>query len=382
MEEIGLYIHIPFCKSKCRYCDFSSYPVDDAGIHLSYILKVIHELRAKRPLFGPLCAPPVNTVYIGGGTPSLLDAGLITELLDAVYSSYQVADDAEITIEVNPGTVDADKFLRYRAAGINRVSIGIQSFDAGILQFLGRIHSTPDTERCVAEAQMAGFDNINFDLIFGIPGQTLSCWEKDLEKAVSMSPTHISFYSLKIEEGTPLFTDFTNEAFHEVDEALDRHMYHTAKEYLSAHGLLHYEISNCARPGFESRHNLKYWSMEPYAGFGLSAHSYFCGLRCSNTSSLTKYLTAEDISEMTEVVHENTLSDNMSEFIFLGLRRTSGIDIPCFNARFEKDFWELFGKETESLIERGLLEHCGGTLRLTHLGLDLANSVFCEYVFL
>jgi len=362
--------------------------VSDVDTHFSYILKVIFELRAKRPLLysagtaiGDIGASPlVDTVYIGGGTPSLIEAGFITEILDAVYTTYTVADDAEITIEVNPGAVNAEKFSKYRAAGINRVSIGAQSFDADTLSFLGRIHSVQDVINCVLDARRAGFDDINLDMIFGIPGQTLEGWEKGLEAAAALAPEHISFYSLEIEEGTPLYADMMRGAFDSPDEILDRRMYHVAKDYLASQGLFQYEISNSARPGRESRHNLKYWSMEPYAGFGVGAHSYFGGRRFSNTKKIAAYLTAEDDTEMTDWIHENTLSDDMSEFIFLGLRRISGIELSRFNACFGKDFWEIYGEETEKLIGRGLLEKSGDALKLTPLGLDLANNVFREYV--
>jgi len=355
---------------------------------LSYILKVIYELRARRAFLAggetwaqdKGVAPLVDTVYIGGGTPSLLEAGLITELLDAVYTTYTVSDNAEITIEVNPGTANAEKFNRYHAAGINRVSIGAQSFNAKTLSFLGRIHGASEITNCVLDARMAGFDDINLDMIFGIPGQTLEDWENDLAAAMALSPTHLSFYSLQIEEGTPLYDDMMHGVFDTPDEILDRRMYHAAKDYLANHGLYQYEISNSARPGRESRHNLKYWSMEPYAGFGVGAHSYVAGRRFSNTNGLAAYLTAEDDTEMTEWMHKNTFSDDMSEFIFLGLRRTSGIELSQFRACFGKDFWEVYGEETEKLIGRGLLEKSGDALRLTSLGLDLANNVFREYV--
>jgi len=380
-KGVGLYIHIPFCKKKCRYCDFASYPVTDPDTHLSYILKVIYEIRAKRAMISGGAAPPfVETIYIGGGTPSLLEAGFISELLDAIYVTYRVAEDAEITIEVNPGTVDEEKFKHYRAAGVNRLSIGAQSFDAGALAFLGRIHSAADILTCVEDAREAGFDNVNLDLIFGVPGQTLSGWENDLITAAALAPEHLSFYDLHIEEGTPLFKDFSDGVFEELDDDDDRRMYHFAKGYLADRGLLQYEISNSARPGYESRHNLKYWSMEPYIGFGAGAHSYFGGRRFSNKPELALYLAAEDDREMTDWTHENTLSDDMSEYIFLGLRRTAGIEPARFSAAFGRDFWELYGEETEQLIKRGLLEKSGDALRLTSLGLDLANSVFREYV--
>jgi oxygen-independent coproporphyrinogen-3 oxidase len=354
-------------------------------MHLSYILKLIFEIRAKRTMLADFAecrgeAPVVDTIYIGGGTPSSIEAGFITELLDAVYTSYFVVDDAEITIEVNPGTADLDRFRAYRAAGINRASIGAQSFNPGLLEFLGRIHSRDDVFRCVADARESGFENIGLDMIFGIPGQTLHDWEQDLEAVSGLSPPHVSYYSLQIEENTPLFASYRRGDFEAIDETEDRRMYHMAKEYFAMQGLLQYELSNCARPGYESRHNLKYWSMEPYAGFGVSAHSYLGGRRFSNTSELTSYLTAENDIEMMESIHENTLSDDMSEYIFLGLRRTAGIELSHFRGRFGKDLFELYGEETKELIGRGLLERNGDAIRLTSLGLDLANAVFREYV--
>ena len=401
-KPIGLYIHIPFCARKCRYCDFTSYPVGDSDTHLAYVMKAIYEIWAKRALPVPgggkkanagkgggvavrdvnlgKAPLPVDTIYIGGGTPSFIEAGFVTELLDAVYAAYDVLGDAEITIEVNPGTANPEKFRRYRAAGVNRASIGAQSFDPGTLAFLGRVHTADDTFRCFESARDAGFRNISLDLIFGVPGQTVSAWEKDLEAAVSLSPEHISFYSLQIEEGTPLHADMDRGVFEAVDEVEDRRMYHMAKDFLEGNGLFLYEISNSAKPGMESRHNLKYWSMAPYIGIGVSAHSYFGGRRFSNTNSLATYLTAENHVEMTDWVHENTLLDDMSEFIFLGLRRTAGIELSHFRGLFGKDFFELYGEETQKLIGRGLLEQSGDALRLTPLGLDLANNVFVEYV--
>jgi len=349
--------------------------------HISYILKVIYEMRARRAVLlagGP--APAVDTVYIGGGTPSLIEAELITELLDAVYATFDLTDDTEITLEVNPGTVGFEKLKEYRSSGVTRLSIGAQSFDAGALAFLNRIHTPEETIQCVNYARAAGFENINLDLIFAVPGMEFVVWKKDLKDAVSLEPEHLSFYGLQIEEGTQLHDDFLRGIFEPFDECEDRRMYHFAKEYLEKHGFFQYEISNSAKPGCESRHNLKYWSMEPYLGFGVGAHSYFGGRRFSNKPDLTAYMEAEDEKAMTDWVHVNTLSDNMSEYIFLGLRRTAGIEFSSFRDEFGKDFWEVFGEETEGLIGRGLLELSDETLRLTSLGFDLANTVFSEYV--
>jgi oxygen-independent coproporphyrinogen-3 oxidase len=378
MDKLGLYVHIPFCARKCRYCDFVSFPVADRDAHFAYALKVVLEASEKAHIFGE--GRSVDTIYLGGGTPSFLEAGLVSEILDSLYAHFRVEDDCEITIEVNPVSATREKFRAYRSAGVNRVSIGVQSFDPEVLTFLGRLHTAEEAERAVADARVCGFDNLNIDLMFGVPGQDLASWERDLKKALKLAPEHISFYSLGIEEGTPLFEDLIAERIEETDEILDRRMYHLAKELLADAGFRHYEISNAALPGRESRHNLKYWSMDPYLGLGAAAHSYFDGRRFANTSNLTEYLAASGTTDMMNWAHENTPGDEMSEFIFLGLRRTAGIRLSDFHSSFGRDFWELYGEETEKLIRRGLLEQDGDELRLTALGLDLANNVFSEYV--
>ena len=420
MNPLGLYLHIPFCVRKCRYCDFRSFPVAEAGPHEAYTRQLVREIAGRKAAYSGYEA---DTVYVGGGTPSLLMPERMEEILDAVYANYPVAENAEITIEVNPGAVTPEKFRAYREMGVNRVSIGAQSFDAGTLSFLGRIHTVQDTLCCFRDAEAAGFENISLDLIFGVPGQTLAQWEADLKTAVNLAPAHISFYSLQIEEGTPLFADVLAGRIAEADELLDRRMYHLAIGMLTGAGYEHYEISNSAKPGCASRHNLKYWSMDAYAGFGLAAHSYSPGgkaafvnensmgktaineknasdtpqdtlrgaeprfrrtpgRRFSNTDDLVMYLSAGSAQDMTDWEHENSRAEDMSEFIFLGLRRTAGIELACFQETFGCAFMELYGEETRGLIGRGLLEWAagGGTLRLTALGLDLANRVFREYV--
>ena len=377
-DKLGLYVHIPFCARKCRYCDFVSFEVGDHDAHLAYVLKTVLELSEKAHIFTDKHA--VDTVYIGGGTPSIIEAGFVNEVLDAIYTHFRVEDDCETTIEVNPVSVTPEKFKTYRNAGINRVSVGVQSFDPETLAFLGRLHTADEAERAIEEACNAGFENVNIDLMFGVPGQELTSWERDLKKTLKLSPKHISFYSLGIEEGTPLCEDLINEVFEEVDDITNRQMYHLAKGMLADACFSHYEISNSAMPGYESRHNLKYWSMAPYLGFGVAAHSYFAGRRFSNTSNLAKYMSAASTTDMMDWAHENTQGDEMSEFIFLGLRRTAGIRLSDFSSCFGRDFWELYGEETKKLISSGLLEHIGDELRLTELGLDLANNVFSEYV--
>jgi oxygen-independent coproporphyrinogen-3 oxidase len=352
----------------------------DPHIHRDYVEKLIKEISFKAETFAADYF--LDTIYIGGGTPSIILPSLIEEITDAIYVCFNVADDCEITIEVNPATVDSYALREYRTAGVNRLSIGAQSFNEKHLKYLGRIHDASDIFTCYEDAVSSGFSNINVDLIFGLPEQTLSEWEEDVRTLLGVGPAHISFYSLQIEEGTQVFSDIMSGRATEADEFDDRRMYHIAKELLSGSGYVHYEISNSAKPGFESKHNLKYWSLQDYIGVGLAAHSYVCGHRFSNTSELTDYLSSAKSIDMIDFIHKNTRGENMSEYVFLGLRKTEGINLSHFKKEFGRDFWETYGEETESLIGRGLLEveEAHGQLRLTELGLDLANSVFVEYV--
>ncbi|MDR2611154.1 MAG: radical SAM family heme chaperone HemW [Clostridiales Family XIII bacterium] len=377
-ESLGIYLHIPFCVRKCRYCDFLSFAGADADVIASYAHKLIGEISGRSVEFGP--DRTVDTVYFGGGTPSLLSPKLVGEVLDVVYARYRVADDAEITLEANPGTVSEDTLRGYIGAGVNRLSIGAQSFDAKKLRYLGRIHSAADTRDAFAYARAAGFGNIGMDLIFGVPGETIAGWLDDMDEALQLAPEHLSFYSLTPEKGTPVFQDIVGGRVTEVSEIDDRLMYHSAIERLAEAGYRHYEISNAAKPGYESRHNLKYWSLDDYVGFGLGAHSYCDGFRFANTERMMEYMSAVTPLSMMAWEHANTASDDMAEFIFLGLRRTDGIDLARFSAVFGMNFWDLYKEETDGLIERGLLEQAGDTLRLTRLGLDLSNRVFQEYV--
>jgi oxygen-independent coproporphyrinogen-3 oxidase len=322
----------------------------------------------------------VDSIYIGGGTPTLFGPHRISEILDAVYAKYRMSDDVEITIEANPGTADYEDFKGYISAGINRLSIGAQSFDNRRLRWLGRIHDSKDIVRVYSDARDAGFANINFDLMFGLPKQSRDAWERDLLRAINLDPEHISFYSLTPEEGTPVYDELTIGHTSALSDLDDRIMYHSSIEFLQAAGYKHYEISNAAKPGFESRHNLKYWSLAEYIGLGLGAHSYAEGARFANTVSLSDYLSANSPDSFGEFVHVNSENDNIAEYIFLGLRKTEGINLVTFSILFGKDFWQLYGEETNKLIERGLLEHEGSILRLTPLGLDLSNQVFSEYV--
>jgi oxygen-independent coproporphyrinogen-3 oxidase len=283
-------------------------------------------------------------------------------------------------MEANPGTVNFDSLRGYLDAGVNRLSLGAQSFNNNKLRYLGRIHSAAEAVIAYEDARSVGFHNIGLDLMFGTPGETVEDWLADVDMAIDLEPEHVSFYSLTPEEGTPVFDDIVSCRVRDVSEVDDRIMYHRAIERLAAADYRHYEISNAAKPGFESRHNQKYWSLGDYLGLGLGAHSYYEGKRFANTEDMAEYISAPEPDEMTVWQHTNTVSDDISEYVFLGLRRTDGIDLRSFGNTFGRDFWELYKEETDNLIERGLLEKDGEILRLTALGLDLSNRVFQEYV--
>jgi oxygen-independent coproporphyrinogen-3 oxidase len=322
----------------------------------------------------------VDTIFVGGGTPSILSPELLCDLLDAVFARYRVREDAEITIEANPGTLTPEKLTAFRNAGFTRISMGAQSFDPGLLKMMGRIHTPEEIFESFSTARKAGFDNINLDLIFGLPGETQKQWMKDIDTAIGLTPEHISFYSLQIEEGTEIYHDIVSGKVETLPDLEDRIMYHNAIETLTEAGYGHYEISNAARPGFASRHNLKYWSLDDYLGVGLGAHSYVNGVRSANTNQISDYMSGNTDHGRISWLHKNSESDDISEYVFLGLRKTEGINFDHFRQAFGKNFWDLYSEETEKLIGRGLLERDDHTLRLTRLGLDLSNQVFSEYV--
>jgi oxygen-independent coproporphyrinogen-3 oxidase len=376
--KLGIYIHIPFCRSRCRYCSFLSDDSTGDTERSLYVAQLRREIAGKSALYS--AHRTVDTIFIGGGTPTILPSEEIDDVIEAVFSRFRVDDDVEITIESNPGTVDRDNLAALKTAGVNRLSFGVQSFNDDTLSRLGRIHSSDDAARSFGDARAAGFENINIDLIFGMPGQEAAAWIKDVETTIALHPEHISFYDLQLEEETPLYEDVMSGRIDAISDLEDRLMYHCAIDTLTRSGYEHYEISNAALPGMMSRHNLKYWSMDDYLGFGLGAHSYIGGRRFSNTEFLSDYVKADNADRMVSGYYNNTRGDEISEYIWLGLRRIKGIDLGDFSERFGVDFMSLYAEETENLISRKLLTRDGNNLRLTQLGLDLSNIVFREFV--
>ena len=403
------YIHIPFCVRKCAYCDFLSFPAE-TGEQRRYVDALRGEIRSRR------AAVSVDTVFIGGGTPSVLPAEWITEILEELRGSFAVSRDAEISIEVNPGTADVEKLRIYREAGINRISFGCQSFHDEELRLLGRIHSESDISESVKAAREAGFTNINLDLMSGIPGQTLRSWEETLLQAVASDPEHISAYSLIIEKGTPFHEWYGREGpiFPSLpDEETERLMYERTAEILREAGYRQYEISNYAKEGYACRHNVGYWTGVPYMGFGLGASGFLPAepvrdletvpggdaaeelpeqvfrapwVRCRNTESMEAYLTActQENRGLTgpgcadvQMLEQRDLE---AEFMILGLRMTDGVGDAEFMRRFGKDTDQVYGAVLEKYEKAGLLVRENGRTRLSRKGISVSNYVLADFL--
>lgn len=376
---IGLYIHVPFCVRKCLYCDFTSYPYNPPDAQ-TYLQAVRREMR----LYGKILSGEereVSSLFIGGGTPTCLPVGGLTGMIKDAGCVFELLPGCEITVEANPGTIGRAGLAQLSEAGVNRLSIGVQSFQDGLLKMLGRIHDARAASEAVRAARKTGFENVNIDLIFGIPGQSAGDWLETLGRAVELSPEHIAVYGLQLEAGTPLERAVTLGKLAACPEELELSMYRTAIDFLTGHGYEHYEISNFARPGRWSAHNLKYWLNRPYLGIGAGAHSCFRGERFANETSLKLYFEKVFRGEYpvkdSEIVSEKMA---MSEFMFLGLRLIRGIDLNMFNRRFGKRAEVVYSSQIARLLEQGLIDARGGCLRLSERGLPVANRVFREFV--
>ena len=373
--EIGVYIHIPFCKRKCYYCDFVSYP-EKYELQEKYIDKVIQEIEENKKI---LQDNNVTTIYIGGGTPSSIKPELIKRILNKVYNYTEINNIKEITIEVNPGTATKNNLQLYKNCGINRLSIGLQSTNNDILNEIGRIHNFNQFLDTYKWAREAEFKNINVDLMIGIPNQTIDDVKTSLEKVVSLKPEHISVYSLIVEDETPMKKLIESGKLKLPDEEDERNQYKYTKNFLELNGYKHYEISNFAKPGFESKHNLNCWEQKQYIGLGVAAHSYINGVRYSNTISLEEYLN-KDSKDIKEIHETQTIDDMKKEYMLLGLRKIDGVQISKFEEKFGENPIYLFKNELKKLIQEGLLIIDLDNIKLTEKGLDLANIVWEEFV--
>lgn len=377
-RELELYIHIPFCAKKCAYCDFLSFAAP-VRIYREYVDKLIEEIYGQSDNFQDY---QVSTIFIGGGTPSILPSELMGELLGVVWECFDIAEGAEITIEANPGTLTMEKLETYLEGGINRISIGLQSSDDMELKNLGRIHTFDDFLKSYQRARQAGFTNINVDLMSGLPGQDIHSWRNTLRKVMMLKPEHISAYSLIVEEGTPFYELYGAGQKGLPDEETDREMYHLTKEMMESQGYSRYEISNYARPGFECRHNSGYWTGVDYLGLGLGASSYTHGFRYHNTADFNEYLgmNLREAGAASQDIQELTHEEKMEEFMFLGLRMMKGVSGSEFLGRFGQNMWNVYGDVLGKLEEQKLIEVEAPVVRLTELGIDVSNMVLSKFL--
>ena len=363
-KPLGLYIHIPFCVRKCNYCDFLSGPAGK-DVQRKYIDKLLEELESYENL---LKESYTETVFFGGGTPSILDGEELVRIMEKLHTLENLSEQAEISIEANPGTVTEEKLYLWKKAGINRISFGLQSADNEELKRLGRIHTWEEFEENYHLARKCGFDNINVDLMSALPGQSVDTWRKTMERVTALEPEHISAYSLIIEEGTPFYEAYADHPELLPSEEEERTMYYETKSFLASKGYERYEISNYAKPGFECRHNLSYWERVDYLGLGLGAASLLGNVRKSNQTELGEYLKGNFEGEREVLGDINA----MEEYFFLGLRKMQGVDWTPYKAQYEQI--------VEKMINEGLLEKEGEYIRLTELGIDVSNYVLAEFL--
>lgn len=370
----GVYLHIPFCKSRCSYCDFATDVYKNNETVERYVAAICDEI----PGSTSQDSIEVDTIYFGGGTPSLLAPSQLEKTISAVNDWFDVRRGIELTVEMNPATVTLDKLKEYRSLGVNRASFGVQTFDDTELKRLARGHNAADARTTFDLLRQARFDNISFDLIAGLPRQTLADWERNLDEALALEPEHLSLYLLEIHEGTPLATQVRDGRQPMPDENLAAEMYELMLDKVTAAGYEQYEISNFAKPGFESKHNTKYWQLEPVYGYGVSAHSFDGYQRYANERDTAKYVERIEGFANAEVMRERI--DAASEFAFLGLRLNQGIDLTEYKGRFGIDLLEKYCIELRELQEDGLIEIMGTNFRLTQKGMLFSNEVFRVFI--
>lgn len=373
----GIYIHIPFCKQKCYYCDFISFANCENLID-KYIKalkrEIQHTLKPK---------DKIDTIYIGGGTPSVIDSKYIIDILQEIYNIVGFDENREVTIEINPGTINKEKIEDYKKAKVNRISIGLQTTNDNLLKDIGRIHSYEKFKEAYNLVKQAGFTNINIDLMLALPNQTLKDLEESLEKIVTLNPTHISVYSLILEENTKLEELINNEILELPSEDVERQMYWKTKELLEKNGYTHYEISNFAKQGYESIHNSNCWKQHEYYGFGVASHAYLNNIRYSNTKDLESYIECIENGEYNKIKQINEIQTKKSkaqEYIMLKLRCIEGVCIKEYKEKFQENPLYTYRKEIEKLVGEELLEVDGDNIKLTAKGLDFANEVWKEFV--
>ncbi len=379
MKSLGVYIHIPFCVQKCVYCDFLSSPATKDR-QKEYMTALKREIETEAQKYKEF---QVNTIFFGGGTPSILEAGDIKECMDILKSNYNISENAEITMEMNPGTATNDKFIELKNAGINRLSIGLQSANNDELKLLGRIHTYEEFLQTYTNARNAGFENINIDLMSALPGQSCEDWIDNVQKVLELKPEHISAYSLIVEEGTPLYDNL--DSYPQLpSEEEDREMYQETKKILALNGYERYEVSNYAKKGFECKHNIVYWQRDNYVGFGLGAASMVENMRWSNTSDMKKYLEYNNDngdSSIKEDVHKLSKEECMEEFMFLGLRMTKGVRKKAFFELFGNTIEEIYGNVINKWEMQEMLVQNKEYVFFTDKGIDVSNVILADFLF-
>ena len=372
MKRLGLYVHFPFCKNKCAYCDFYSV------VGHNNIDKYIDALMLQCEDYSASCEPyAVDTVFLGGGTPTIVPEKDMLQLIDCIYEHFHVTVDAEVTMEANPATVNLSQLKKYHKAGINRLSIGVQSACDAELKALSRIHTYGEFEKTYKQARKAGFDNINLDLMYGIPEQTLDSFKDTLEKIVALDPEHISLYNLKIEDSTPFGA--IRDSLPLPDEDVEFEMYEYAIDYLTRHGYIQYEISNFAKPGYECKHNMKYWTCQEYLGLGTAAHSYFRNTRFSFIKDIDSFVSAIEDPDNSDVITDENYSispaERVGEYIMLSLRLKSGINTAEFNRLFGMDFDAMYEDLLPAYVENGFMDKTAAGYAFTPKGMYVSNYI-------
>ncbi|ALP03932.1 Oxygen-independent coproporphyrinogen-III oxidase 1 [Clostridioides difficile] len=389
---LGLYVHIPFCVKKCKYCDFNSYKMDiDSKKRYIEDLKIEMELYSNKlykdnKYKNKECCSlnkndKITSIFVGGGTPSILTSDEIREVFISIKEMFDIDENAEITIECNPGTLTLEKLKTMKEIGINRLSIGLQAIQEKHLNFIGRIHTYEEFEKNYKDALSVGFKNINIDLMYSLPNQTLCDWKETLEKVVHLNPTHISAYSLILEEGTELYNMYESNKFELIDENVDIEMYEYTINYLKSKGYNQYEISNYSKEGYNCEHNILYWECEHYIGIGAGASGYINENRYNNVESLEDYHLS--LVKREKPIQENEIlseKDMIEEKIFMGLRMNKGIKLEDFKKKFGIDFREKYNKQIEMLLARKLINQSFEGIQLTQKGREISNSVFIEFM--
>ena len=387
-ENLGIYIHIPFCKKKCKYCDFVSFENMEDSIYEKYINKLLNEIddifnkdskKYKEINYSFINSRSIDTIYIGGGTPSYIDEKFIGKILKKIKEKFNVLENAEITIEINPGTVNKEKLEYYKCIGINRLSIGLQTTQNRLLNLIGRIHTYEEFLEVYKLARECGLKNINVDLMLALPTQTMDELVESLIKVINLKPEHISLYSLILEENTVLEKEISSGNLKLLSEEMERKMYWKTKRLLEKNKYIQYEISNFSREGYKSKHNENCWNQNEYLGFGIAAHSYINNTRYSNTNKLNEYL-EKYIDDVYSVQEKQTKEDKIKEYMILKLRTIEGIKISEFEQKFGINLFLAFRFEIEKLVNQGLIEIDLDNIFLTQKGLDFANIVYEEFI--